>query len=64
MSAEEAQRHREAVSLCAAQAEDLGLWFPVGAVGSQLERLQLALRRLHGVVEGEPTPWMDRAVEP
>ncbi len=40
------------------QADNATLWFPVGPVGSQTEQLQLALRRLHGLIEGEDTQWL------
>lgn len=46
-------------ALASAQADDLSLWFPMGNPGTQLEQLQLALRRMHGLIEGEPTPWLE-----
>jgi len=45
--------------LTAEQAEFHTLWWPVGGPGTQVAYLQLALRRLHGLIEGEPTPWLD-----
>lgn len=46
-------------ALAQVQADASDLWFPVGNPGTQLMQLQLALRRMHGLIEGEPTPWLE-----